>query len=136
MQDQVGVSASPIDIARAYMAGRTTEEGQDLHNFISNGERAQSNNEFVRNPLLLPSPSPKPSICWPGAMVHDRHGYTTPQSQRGRNRLHDFPRTPYSRSILSKSKTKVYINTVLPECVTTRELLVFTVCIFGDSVAS
>lgn len=109
VQAQVGVSASPIDIARAYMAGRTTEEGQDLHNFISNGERAEPNNDFVRNPLLLPSPSPKPSICWPGAVVHGRNGFTTPQSRRGTNRRHDFPRTPYSRSILSKSKTKVNI---------------------------
>ncbi|KAH6761590.1 hypothetical protein C2S52_019023 [Perilla frutescens var. hirtella] len=113
----VGVSASPIDIARAYMAGRTTEEGQDLHNFISNSERAQPTNEFARKPLLFPSPSPKPSICWPGSVVHDRHGHTTPPSRRGRNRLHDFPRTPYSR--LSKSTTKLqadseYANTSTP----------------------
>lgn len=116
VQVPVGVSASPIDIARAYMAGRTTEEGQDLHNFNSNSERAQPSNEFTRKPLLLPSPSPKPSICWPGAVVHDRH--TTPQSQRARIRLHDFPRTPYSRTILSKSTTKVDIIT-LPEFVIT-----------------
>lgn len=109
VQVPVGVSASPIDIARAYMAGRSSEGGQDLHNFMSNSERAKPNNEFARKPPLLPSPSPKPSICWPGAVVHDRHGYTTPQSQRGRHRLHDFPRTPYSRTILSKSTTKVYV---------------------------
>ncbi|KAL0333980.1 UNVERIFIED_CONTAM: hypothetical protein Sangu_1554200 [Sesamum angustifolium] len=105
-QVPVGVSASPIDIARAYMAGRTSEGGYDLYNFMSKAERAQPINDFARNPLL-PSPSPKPSICWPGAMVHDRHGYTTPQSQRVRHRLHDFPRTPYSRTILSKSSTKL-----------------------------
>lgn len=115
----VGVSASPIDIARAYMAGRSNEEGQDLHNFISNGERSQPTNEFARKPLLLPSPSPKPSICWPGSVVHDRYGHTTPPSRRGRNRLHDFPRTPYSRSTLSKSTTKLladseYVNTSTP----------------------
>ncbi|KAL0289061.1 UNVERIFIED_CONTAM: hypothetical protein Sradi_7081800 [Sesamum radiatum] len=77
--------------------------------FMSKGERAQPINDFARKPLL-PSPSPKPSICWPGAMVHDRHGYTTPQSQRVRHRLHDFPRTPYSRTILSKSSTKVNLR--------------------------
>ncbi|KAI3446910.1 hypothetical protein Pfo_003575 [Paulownia fortunei] len=114
----VGVSASPIDIARAYMAGRTSEGGHDLYNITSKGERAQLSNEFARKPLL-PSPSPKPSLCWPGAMVHDRHGCTTPQSQRGRHRLHDFPRTPYSRTILSKSTTKLqadsgYANTSTP----------------------
>ncbi|XP_057768069.1 uncharacterized protein LOC130988282 [Salvia miltiorrhiza] len=117
--DVPGVSASPIDIARAYMARRTTEEGQDLHNSISKGERAQPTNEFARKPLLFPSPSPKPSICWPGSVVHTRHGYTTPQSQRGRSRLQDFPRTPYSRTIFSKPKTKMqvdsqYANTSTP----------------------
>ncbi|KAK4391583.1 hypothetical protein Sango_1936100 [Sesamum angolense] len=106
VQVPVGVSASPIDIARAYMAGRTYEGGYELYNFMSKGERAQPINDFARKPLL-PSPSPKPSICWPGAMVHDRHGYTTPQSQRVRHRLHDFSRTPYSRTILSKSSTKL-----------------------------
>ncbi|KAL0345333.1 UNVERIFIED_CONTAM: hypothetical protein Sradi_4364600 [Sesamum radiatum] len=113
VQVPVGVSASPIDIARAYMAGRTSEGGYDLYNFISKGERAQPINEFARKPLL-PSPSPKPSICWPGAMVHDRHGYITPQSQRVRHRLHDFPRTPYSRTILSKSSTKLQADSGYP----------------------
>ncbi|KAG6424175.1 hypothetical protein SASPL_114588 [Salvia splendens] len=115
----VGVSASPIDLARAYMSRRTTEEGQDLHNSISNSERAQPTNEFTRKPLSFPSPSPKPSICWPGSVVHTRHALTTPLGQRGRSRLQDFPRTPYSRTILSKSKTKLqaaseYANTSTP----------------------
>ncbi|PIN26701.1 hypothetical protein CDL12_00536 [Handroanthus impetiginosus] len=114
----VGVSASPIDIARAYMAGRTSEGGHDIHSLKSKGERAELSNEFARKPFL-PSPSPKPSICWPGAIVHDHHGYTTPQSQRGRHRLHDFPGTPYSRTILSKSTTKLqadsgYASTLTP----------------------
>ncbi|KAL1563414.1 nuclear pore complex protein NUP1-like [Salvia divinorum] len=115
----VGVNASPIDLARAYMSRRTTEEVQDLHNSISNSERTQATNEFARKPLPFPSPSPKPSICWPGSVVHMRHGLTTPLSQRGSSRLQDFPRTPYSRTILSKSKTKlqadsVYANTSTP----------------------
>ncbi|KAL3623989.1 hypothetical protein CASFOL_032805 [Castilleja foliolosa] len=102
----IGVSASPIDIARAYMAVRTSEESHDLYNTTYNCERAEPGNEFARKPLL-PSPSPKPSLCWPGAMVHDRLGYMTPQTQRGTHRLHDFPRTPYSRTIVSKSKGKL-----------------------------
>ncbi|KAL0315567.1 UNVERIFIED_CONTAM: hypothetical protein Sradi_5434900, partial [Sesamum radiatum] len=127
----VGVSASPIDIARAYMAGRTSEGGYDLYNFMSKGERAQPINDFARKPLL-PSPSPKPSICWPGAMVHDRHGYTTPQSQRVRHRLHDFPRTPYSRTILSKSSTKVKSSPFL----SVPALLSYAVLTINDALQS
>ncbi|KAL9151312.1 hypothetical protein ABFS82_11G044400 [Erythranthe guttata] len=118
VQIPVGVSASPIDIARAYMAGRTSEGGQDLYNPTSKRERAQTSYEFARKPLL-PSASPKPSICWPGSMAHERHSYATPQSQRTRHSLHDFPRTPYSRTVLSKSTTKFqtdseYANTSTP----------------------
>lgn len=113
LQASVEISASPIDIARAYMASRTTDEGQD-HNFISKSGKAQPTDEVARKPLLFPSPSPKPSICWPGALVHDRHGQTTPQRQRARNGFHDFPRTPYSRTILSKSTTKVHFIITLP----------------------
>ncbi|KAK4430794.1 hypothetical protein Salat_0841100 [Sesamum alatum] len=116
----VGVSASPIDIARAYMSGRTSEGGYDLYKFTSKGERAQPSNEFARKPHL-PSPLPKPSICWPGAMVHDRHGYTTPPSQRARHRLHDFPRTPYSRTILAKSSTKLHADSGYPNTSTSFE---------------
>ncbi|KAL6496588.1 hypothetical protein OROGR_029846 [Orobanche gracilis] len=105
----IGVSASPIDIARSYMAGRTVEGGHDFKKTKSTVERAQTSIEFARKPLL-PPPS-KPSVCWPGSVVHDRHGYATPQSQRGRLLLHDFPRTPYSRTILSKSKTKMQAET-------------------------
>ncbi|GFQ02786.1 hypothetical protein PHJA_002422500 [Phtheirospermum japonicum] len=113
-----GVSASPIDIARAYMAVRTSEGSHDLYNITSNGERAESGNEFSKKPLL-PSPSPKPSVCWPGALVHDRLGYITPQAQRSIHRLQDFPRTLHSRAMLSKSKTKLqaesgYANTSTP----------------------
>ncbi|KAL6519120.1 hypothetical protein OROGR_018440 [Orobanche gracilis] len=102
----IGVSASPIDIARSYMAGRTVEGGHDFKKTKSIVERDQPSIEFARKPLL-PPPSSKPSVCWPGSVVHDRHGYATPQSQMGRLLLHDFPRTPYSRTILSKSKTKL-----------------------------
>ncbi|KAL1554864.1 nuclear pore complex protein NUP1 isoform X1 [Salvia divinorum] len=100
-------SASPMDLARACMARRTIKEDQDLHNSISDSQRVQPTHEFARKPLLLPSPSPKPSICWPGSVVHSRHGLTTSLSQREMSGLQDFPRTPYSRTILSKSKNKL-----------------------------
>lgn len=100
------VGASPIDIARAYMASRTSDGGLDHDNVLSKCERAQLSKEFTRK-QLLPSPCPKPSICWPGAMVPDSHGYATPQSQKGKPKLLDFRRTPYSRTTLSKSTTQV-----------------------------
>ncbi|KAL6586006.1 hypothetical protein OROMI_002650 [Orobanche minor] len=115
----IGVTASPIDIARSYMAGRTVEGGHHFKKTKSIVERAQPSIEVARKPLF-PPPSSKPSVCWPGSVVHDHHGYATPQSQRGRRLLlHDFPRTPYSRTILSKSKTKLqaesgYANTSTP----------------------
>lgn len=94
------------------MAGRTTEGGHGPYNSTSKSERAQPSNEFARKPLL-PPPSPMPSICWPGAMVHERHGYATPQIHTARHRLRDCPRTPYSRTIQSKSTTKVGITIIV-----------------------
>ncbi|XP_051114138.1 uncharacterized protein LOC127239839 [Andrographis paniculata] len=104
----LGVGASPIDIARAYMASRTFEGGLDHDNLISKCEKAEPSTEFMQK-QFLPSAYSKPSICWPGAMLHDSHGYAnaTPQSQRGRHSLLDFPRTPYSRTTLRKSNTKL-----------------------------
>ncbi|GER47387.1 nucleoporin-related [Striga asiatica] len=102
----VGVSASPIDIARAYMASRSSGGSRDFNIMNSNCEMAELGNEFARKPFL-PPPSPKPAICWPGATVHEHHGYTTPHSQMGRHRLHNYPRTPYSRIILPKSNKKL-----------------------------
>ncbi|CAA0819927.1 Unknown protein [Striga hermonthica] len=102
----VGVGASPIDIARAYMASRSSGGSHDFNIMNSNGERAELGNEFARKPFLLP-PSPKPAICWPGATVHEHHEYSTPQSRMGRHRLHNYPRTPYSRITLPKSNTKL-----------------------------
>ncbi|KZV18879.1 hypothetical protein F511_31718 [Dorcoceras hygrometricum] len=105
----VGVGASPIDIARAYMTGRTLEQGHDLHSYTSKGERAEPSNKFSQQ-TPVPSPLPKSSICWPGAVLNDHHGYNTPQSQSGRFALRDFPRTPYSRTISSKSTAKLNAN--------------------------
>lgn len=105
MQDEVG--ASPIDIARAYMGTRTSELGLSSKSIVSKDESASLNGaEFALKPFL-PSPSPKPSMCWPGAMLQDQHAYLTPRSERGRFGLCNFPRTPYSRTIFSKSKSKV-----------------------------
>ncbi|KAK4368923.1 hypothetical protein RND71_012715 [Anisodus tanguticus] len=92
VRDEVG--ASPIDIARAYMGSRRLSKGNDSYGFVSKGEQAPQNR-------FLPPPSPKPSTCWPTAMVQDQRGHFTAQNQRGY--VVDFPRTPYSRTLLPKS---------------------------------
>ncbi|KAG8639300.1 hypothetical protein MANES_14G133500v8 [Manihot esculenta] len=105
LQDDVGTS--PMEIARAYMENRTSEVGYGTHSLVSKDEGTiPSSEELVLKPFL-PSPVPKSSPCWPGALVQDQRGYMTPQSQRGRIGLHNFPRTPYSRTIYSKSKSKL-----------------------------
>lgn len=89
------------------MENRTSEVGYGTHSLVSKDEGTiPSSEELVLKPFL-PSPVPKSSPCWPGALVQDQRGYMTPQSQRGRIGLHNFPRTPYSRTIYSKSKSKV-----------------------------
>jgi len=77
-----------------------------------------------------PASSKKSSTCWPGAVVQD--AYITPQSQR-RYGLHNFPRTPYSRTLLTKSKSKVlcflfsYISILLVESLV---VIYFFLCFF------
>ncbi|KAG4194472.1 hypothetical protein ERO13_A06G055000v2 [Gossypium hirsutum] len=98
---------SPIEIAKAYMANRTSESNLGSKSIISKDERpTMLADDFASEPFV-PFASPKPSTCWPGSMVHDQRSYRTPQSQRGRFGLHNIPRTPYSRTIYSKSKSKM-----------------------------
>ncbi|KAJ8562338.1 hypothetical protein K7X08_011629 [Anisodus acutangulus] len=95
VRDEVG--ASPIDIARAYMGSRRLSKGNDSYGFVSKGEQTPQNR-------FHPPPTPKSSTCWPAAMVQDQHGHFTPQSQRGY--VVDLPRTPYSRTLLPKSRDR------------------------------
>nr|GMD82756.1 nuclear pore complex protein NUP1 isoform X2 [Ipomoea batatas] len=99
VQDEVG--ASPIDVARAYMGSRMPDQSPGPH-FLTKEKRDPEN--AYKSYLALPSSKPEP--CWPGSMVREQQGYSTPQNQRSRFGLHDFPRTPYSRTLLSKSRTK------------------------------
>ncbi|KAB1199404.1 hypothetical protein CJ030_MR0G024301 [Morella rubra] len=103
--DEVG--ASPVEIARAYMGNRASEISLGAKNKASEDEIALLHGDVSAAKPFIPSPLPKPSACWPGAMAQDRHGYLTPQTHRNRYDLHNFPRTPYSRTIFSKSKTRV-----------------------------
>ncbi|KAG2718774.1 hypothetical protein I3760_03G236400 [Carya illinoinensis] len=105
VRDEVG--ASPAEIARAYMGNRASEISLGFKNTTSEDEITLLHGDESTAKPFIPSPSPKPPTCWPGSMAQDRHDYSTPQSQRSRFGLHNFPRTPYSRTIFSKSKTRV-----------------------------
>ncbi|KAG7021778.1 Nuclear pore complex protein NUP1 [Cucurbita argyrosperma subsp. argyrosperma] len=100
------VGASPVDIARAYMSNRKSEPGL-LSDKIPDDERTLLNGDHQMSKPFIPFMSPNPSTCWPGAMSESQRSYLTPRSQRGRFGTHNFPRTPYSRSIFSKSKSKL-----------------------------
>jgi len=89
------------------MENRASEVGFGSKSLISKDRGALVIGNLLGSKPFLPSPSPKPSTCWPGAMVQDQRGFVTPQSQRGRFGLHNFPRTPYSRTFYSKSKSQV-----------------------------
>ncbi|KAI4335707.1 hypothetical protein L6164_014329 [Bauhinia variegata] len=102
VEDEVG--ASPIDIARAYMNSRASEVGHICENIIQESKSTAVHGKGAATKPFVPLPSPKPSAYWPGAVVHD--AYLTPQNERSRYGLHNFPRTPYSRTILSKSKSR------------------------------
>lgn len=98
-----------MDIARAYMNNRKSEPGL-LSDKIPDEGRDLVHGDHQMSKPFIPSMSPSPSTCWPGAMSESQRGYLTPRSQRGgRFGLHSFPRTPYSRSIFSKPKSKVCI---------------------------
>jgi hypothetical protein len=94
------VATSPADIARAYMGNRASESPFGSYSAI------RSKDELSSRPFIPPS-SPKPSICWPGAVVQDQLPYSTPQTENAKFGLQNLPRTPYSRTIFSKSKGKL-----------------------------
>ena len=104
LQDEIG--ASPVDIARAYMGSRTKEVGLTSANITLKNEKWELTSEFPSKPFM-PSPLPKSPICWPGAVTQNSQGYSTPQNQKSAYGIRSFPRTPYSRTMYTKSKPKV-----------------------------
>ncbi|KAK6945112.1 hypothetical protein RJ641_026214 [Dillenia turbinata] len=102
--DEIG--ASPVEIAKAYMGSRMTETGLPSQSMISKKGSLLRGDESASKPFFL-SPSPKPSVCWPGAIIQEQSGYMTPQVRRGNFSLQKFPRTPYSRSVYSKPQSKL-----------------------------
>ncbi|GAA0143077.1 hypothetical protein LIER_03842 [Lithospermum erythrorhizon] len=101
--DKIG--ASPIDIAKSFMGSRKLEPCATPSSVSAKAEETLQLIESVSKPLIL-SPSPMSSPHWPGTMVADQRRYVSPLSHEGRYGIHDFPRTPYSRTIYSKSRAK------------------------------
>ncbi|KAI3513801.1 hypothetical protein L1887_11969 [Cichorium endivia] len=113
IQDEVG--ASPIDIARAYMGNRTSEKlGFNTYSIKSKDERENQNTDLIPSKPQFLTPSSKSSTHWPGAIVQEQRGYLTPQIQRTRYGLHNFPRTPYSRTFYSTTKPKLNQSSNVP----------------------
>lgn len=104
---QAVVGASPIEIARAYMGTRTADADPAYKSMVLKDRTLQQSDEFASKPPVPSSSLLKSSPCWPGAVIQDKRDYVTPQSQKGSFGLCNFPRTPYSRAIYSKSKTKL-----------------------------
>ncbi|KAK4798161.1 hypothetical protein SAY86_030487 [Trapa natans] len=100
------IGASPVDIARAYMGHRMSEIRHSSVTTDVGDDRALIPVDGCPSKSYLASCSHNSSIRWPGATVPDH--YLTPQSQRSRYGRHDFRRTPYSRSIHSLSKSKMF----------------------------
>lgn len=99
---------SPIELAKAYMAMRTSEVNLGSKCAIPKDERPTVLSDNFESESFVPLPSPMSSSCWLGSMVQNQCGCLTPHSRRDRFGLHNIPRTPYFRTLYSKSKLKVW----------------------------
>nr|AAL32597.1 Unknown protein [Arabidopsis thaliana] len=103
IRDEVGLS--PAELAKAYMGGQTSSSSSQ--GFVARNEKDCLDRSMLVGKSSLASPSSKPSACWPGIKSSEQSGFATPQSRRESYGLQNFPRTPYSRTILSNSKSKL-----------------------------
>lgn len=87
------------------MDSRASEVGPSSKNKIQTVESTMLLNDETAIKSYDPSPSKRSPTCWPGAVVQD--AYATPQSQGSKYGLLNHARTPYSRTLLMKSKSKV-----------------------------
>ncbi|KEH38489.1 hypothetical protein MtrunA17_Chr2g0313971 [Medicago truncatula] len=101
--DEIG--ASPVEIARAYMGSQASEASPNCKNMVQTVESTILLNDKAGTKPYDPSPSKKSTTCWPGVVVQD--AYATPQSQGSKYGFLNHPRTPYSRTLLTKSKSKL-----------------------------
>ncbi|KAK9715203.1 hypothetical protein RND81_06G149400 [Saponaria officinalis] len=88
------------------MGSRTSEAGLASVSLTLNNQKWGLISEFPSKPSM-PSPLPKAPICWPGAVTQNQQGYSTPQNQKSRYGIQSFSRTPYSRTMYTKSKSKL-----------------------------
>ncbi|XP_058113411.1 nuclear pore complex protein NUP1 isoform X3 [Magnolia sinica] len=103
MYDEVG--SSPVEIAKAFMGARTSALSLNSQSPTLKDKRfPPCSDDFAS--ASIPSPVLKSPTCWPGAMVQDAPGFLTPQTQRGRTEIHNFPRTPYHGAVHSRSISK------------------------------
>ncbi|RID73743.1 hypothetical protein BRARA_B00873 [Brassica rapa] len=103
VRDEAGLS--PAELAKTYMGGQTPSSSSQ--GFVARNEKnSRDGGMFVAN-YSGASPSSKPSACWPGVKLNEQLGFATPQNQRENFGIQSFPRTPYPRSILSSSKSKL-----------------------------
>ncbi|CAN6840380.1 hypothetical protein Bca4012_048235 [Brassica carinata] len=103
VRDEAGLS--PAELAKAYMGGQTPSSSSQ--GFVARNEKnSLDGGMFVAN-YSGASPSSKPSARWPGVKLNEQLGFATPQNQRENFGIQSFPRTPYPRSILSSSKSKL-----------------------------
>lgn len=84
---------------------RSSEAGPSSKNLIRNVESTMLHSDEAAIKSYDPSPSKKSPTCWPGAVVQD--AYATPLSQGSKYGLLNHARTPYSRTLLTKTKSKV-----------------------------
>ncbi|KAK9149629.1 hypothetical protein Scep_008386 [Stephania cephalantha] len=96
--------SSPVEIAKAYMRNQVSEFGLCSPRAVERDEQTP----LPRSVTTDGSPSHRPSPCWPGAMIQDPPAYMTPQTERHGVRLHNLPRTPYSRTVFSRSASKLH----------------------------
>ncbi|KAK9141723.1 hypothetical protein Syun_011123 [Stephania yunnanensis] len=101
--------SSPVEIAKAYMRNQVSEFGLCSPRAVERDEQTP----LPRSVITDGSPSHRPSPCWPGAMIQDPPAYMTPQTERRGVRLHNLPRTPYSRTVFARSTSKARTSRVL-----------------------
>lgn len=96
------------------MGGQTSSSSSQ--GFVARNEKNCLDGGMLVANSSVASPSSNPSACWPGVKLDEQSGFATPQSQREKFGRQNFPRTPYSRTILSSSKSQVcgvFLNTFL-----------------------
>ncbi|KFK26264.1 hypothetical protein AALP_AA8G224400 [Arabis alpina] len=103
VREEAGLS--PAELAKAYMGGQTPSSSSQ--GFVARNEKNCFDGGMLVGNSSAASPISKPSVCWPGMKSNEQSGFVTPQSQRESFGLQNLPRTPYSRSILSSSKSQV-----------------------------